>query len=65
MSPTRVYLYELRRGKEIVATGQVSYERAPEIGARLTLAGRDGIVRSVIPILGENRDRLNIQLSRR
>jgi hypothetical protein len=35
MSPTTVYLYELRRGEEIIATGQLTHDQPLEIGQRL------------------------------
>ena len=33
-----------------------------EIGDRITIVGREGIVRSIIPIRGQNQQRLVIQL---
>jgi len=58
------YRYELRRGDEIVATGHLSHERALEVGARLPIGGREGIVRTVEPLLGERELRLVVQLVR-
>jgi hypothetical protein len=53
MNPITVYLYELRRSEEIVATGHVTYEQPVEIGGRITVASREGIIREIIPILGQ------------
>jgi hypothetical protein len=62
MTPAARYLYELRRGEEIIATGHLTHEQPLEIGQRLTIAGRQGIVRSIIPIRGQNQQRLIVQL---
>jgi hypothetical protein len=56
------YLYELRRGDEIVATGHLAQDHTFEIGDRVTVAGRTGIVHSIIPIRGQNEQRLVVQL---
>ena len=58
------YRYELRRGDEIVATGQLSQERPLEVGERVEIVGRVGIVRAVEPILHERQLRLVVQLMR-
>jgi hypothetical protein len=58
------YRYELRRGDEIVATGHLSRERPLEVGERLTIGSREGIVRAVDPLLGEREQRLVVQLVR-
>jgi len=58
------YRYELRRGDEIVATGHLSRELALEVGERLMIGSRKGIVRTVEPILGEREQRLVVQLVR-
>jgi hypothetical protein len=60
MSPT--YIYELRRGDQTVATGHLSHDRALAIGERVTIGGQDGIIRDIIPILGQNQLRLIVQL---
>jgi hypothetical protein len=57
------YRYELRRGDEIVATGHLSRSAACG-GERLTIGGREGIVRTVEPLLGEREQRLVVQLVR-
>lgn len=54
------YLYELRRGEEVIATGHFSRERSLQVGERIV--GRPGIVRSVEPLLGEHELRLVVQL---
>lgn len=58
------YRYELRRGEEVLATGHLSWERPLEVGERLVLGGRPGIVRSIDPVLGERELRLVVQLWR-
>ena len=59
------YRYELRRGDEVIATGHFSREQPLEVGERLTINGRTGIVRDVQPSLGEQRElRLVVQLTR-
>jgi hypothetical protein len=59
-----VYRNELRRGEELVATGHLSHERALEVGERLMIGGRDGIVRTVEPLLGDREVGLVVQLVR-
>jgi hypothetical protein len=56
------YRYELRRGDEAIATGRFSREQRLEVGGRITIGSRGGIVRDVAPVLGELR--LVVQLTR-
>jgi hypothetical protein len=58
------YRYELRRGNNVVATGHFSREKPLEVGERITIGSRTGIVRDVEPILGEPDLHLVIQLTR-
>ncbi len=58
------YRYELRRGEEVIATGHLSREQPLEIGERITIGSRAGIVRAVEPLLGERELRLVVQLTR-
>jgi hypothetical protein len=58
------YRYELRRSDEVVATGHFSSERPLEPGERVTIGGREGIVRTVEPLLREVEQRLIVQLVR-
>lgn len=58
------YWYELRRGEEVIATGHFSREQPLEVGERITIGSRAGIVRDVEPILGELELRLVVQLTR-
>jgi hypothetical protein len=58
------YRYELRRGEEVVATGRLSREQPFEVGERVMLGRRAGIVRTIDPLLGERELRLIVQLSR-
>ena len=58
------YRYELRRGDEVIATGHLSREQPLEVGERLTIGSRVGVVRDVEPLLGERELRLVVQLTR-
>lgn len=58
------YRYELRRGEEMIATGRFSREQPLEVGERITIGSRSGIVRDVEPLLGERELRLVVQLTR-
>jgi len=58
------YRYELRRRDEVIATGHVSREQPLEVGERLSIGSRAGIVRDVEPILGERELLLVVQLTR-
>jgi len=58
------YRYELRRGDDVVATGHLSLDQALEVGERLEIGGREGIVRSIEPLIGERELRLVVQLVR-
>ena len=58
------YRYELRRGEDVVATGHLSVDQAIEVGERLQLLGREGIVRAIEPLVGEPELRLVVQLVR-
>lgn len=57
------YRYEFRRGDEMVATGHLSREQPLEVGARMTIGSRTGIVRDVEPRLGDHGLRLVVQLT--
>jgi hypothetical protein len=59
-----LYRYELRRGDEIVATGHLSAEEPFSVGDPIMIGERQGIVRSVEPVLGERELRLLVQLRR-
>ena len=48
----------------MIATGHFSRERPLEVGERITIGGRAGIVRDVAPVLGERELRLVVQLTR-
>lgn len=58
------YRYELRRGEEVVATGRFSHERPLEVGERVAISRKGGIVWSIEPLLGEREMRLVVQLLR-
>jgi hypothetical protein len=58
------YVYELRQGEEVVATGRLSRAQPLEVGERLSIGGREGIVRTIEPLLGERELRLVVQLVR-
>jgi hypothetical protein len=56
------YRYELRQGDTIVATGHFDHPQPLEIGERIEIGARPGIVRAVAPVLGEHEQRLVVQL---
>jgi hypothetical protein len=58
------YRYELRRGEEVIATGRLTRERALEVGERIAIGGRPGVVRTIEPVLAERELHLVIQLFR-
>ena len=58
------YRYELRQGERVIATGHLPREAPLEVGDRIVIAGRPGIVRSVEPRLGERELDLVVQLVR-
>ena len=58
------YRYELRRGQEVLATGHFNRDTSLATGDRITINGRDGIVRSIEPQLGEPEQLLIIHLLR-
>ena len=58
------YRYELRRGEGVIASGHLGREQPLEIGERLAIGSRAGIVRSIEPLLGEYELRLVVQLTR-
>ena len=61
---SRYYTYELRRGDDVIATGHLSGEEPLEVGQRVVLGGREGIVRSIDPLPGESELRVVVQLVR-
>ena len=58
------YRYELRRGDEVLSTGHLSREQPLEVGERIVIGGRPGIVRTIEPLLAERELRLVVQLWR-
>ena len=58
------YVYELRQGDEVFATGRLSHPEPLEVGERVAIGGREGIVRSIEPLLGSGELRLVVQLVR-
>ena len=58
------YRYELWRGDEVVATGRLNYEQPLEVGDRIEIGGKYGIVNTIEPILRERELRLVVQLLR-
>lgn len=46
------YLYELRRGDTVLATGHLSGQPTPEVGETLRLAGTVATVREVLQLPG-------------
>src|SRR5581483_1557292 len=58
------YVYELRQSEEVVATGRLSRAQPFEVGERVSIGGREGIVRAVEPLLGVRELRLVVRLVR-
>jgi hypothetical protein len=56
--------YELRSAgdDEIVATGRLTLDDSAEVGQRLAVGGQEGVVRSVIPAIGDHLARVVVQL---
>ncbi len=59
-----VYRFELRRAEDVVATGHVNWEEPLEVGDSITIGRRQGIIRTIEPLLGEQEMRLVVQLLR-
>jgi hypothetical protein len=59
-----VYRFELRRAEDIVATGHLSWEEPLEVGDSIAIGRRQGIIRTIEPLLGEQETRLVVQLLR-
>lgn len=57
------YVYELRRGGQVVATGRWSSEKPLEVGERVVIGGHAGVVSAVEPLLAERGLRLVVDLS--
>jgi hypothetical protein len=49
---------------EVIATGHQLIEEPLQVGDRLLLTGREGIVRTIEPLIGEREVRLVVQLVR-
>lgn len=60
----REYIYEVRRGEELLATGRLTDERELTTGDEVEIAGWGGIVRDAIPIPQKREVRLVIQVPR-
>ena len=56
-----MYLYELHRGDQIIATGHLNHDQPLEVGERIHVAGHTGIVREIIPGVGHNPVRLIVE----
>ena len=56
------YVYELRRGSEVVATGRWSSEKLLQVGERVVIGGHAGIVTAVEPLLAHRELRLVVDL---
>jgi hypothetical protein len=57
------YYYELRRGDAVEATGRISRQDPFEVGERVVIGGRSGVVRAVYPQLAERAMRVVVQLT--
>jgi hypothetical protein len=47
------YVYEFRRGEEILATGRLARDEPLDVGDAITIAGQTGLVSRIEPRLGE------------
>jgi hypothetical protein len=47
------YVYEFRRGEEILATGHLGRDEPLDVGDKLEIAGQTGLVSRVEPRLGK------------
>jgi hypothetical protein len=56
------YRYELRERGEVVATGHLAREQPFDVGERVEIGGRIGVVRAIEPQLGELELRLLVEL---
>ena len=63
MPPTS-YIYELREGETVVATGHLSHDPPLEVGQRLVINKRDGLVHAIDATADPFEQRLVIQLLR-
>ena len=57
-----MYLYELRRGDQIIATGHINHDQPLEVDEHIAVAGHTGTVREIIPGIGHNPVRLIVEL---
>jgi hypothetical protein len=57
------YVYELRSGDAIVATGRLATEQPFALGGETEIAGHAGVVRSIEPVIGGREWRVVVQLS--
>ena len=58
----RAYVYELRRANEVIATGHLLQETALAIGDPISIGAHSGIVDGIVPIPGQNGQRLIVRL---
>jgi hypothetical protein len=47
------YVYEFRRGEDILATGRLGRDEPLDVGDTLTIAGQSGVVSRIEPRLGK------------
>jgi hypothetical protein len=58
------YRYEISRGDEVVATGHLNHDQPLQVGERLRIGSRSGLVRSIQPQLHNQELHVIVQLSR-
>jgi hypothetical protein len=56
------YIYELRQGETVVATGHINHDPPLEVGQHLVINKRDGLVQAIDPTIDPREHRLVIQL---
>jgi hypothetical protein len=56
------YLYELRRGTSLVATGRLTRDEEVQVGDRMSVGSHTGLVRTIQPGLSGQPPRILIEL---
>ena len=62
--PPTSYIYELRECETVVATGHITHDPPLEVGQRLVINQRDGLVHAIDATTDPREQRLVIQLLR-
>jgi hypothetical protein len=57
-----IYMFELRRGEEIVATGHLTNDESLQVGQLLNIGSHKGVIRTIEPVLRGSELRVVVQL---